>query len=147
MKNILAIGAHSDDVEFGCGGALVKHVKNVNFDKNNKRDPENIRKNEVFQNHVWIDPWPHNGENLHHKLLKINSSSKGKIINYDNSMSDKQILDLHHHTEQHKTNYKIISLNVIEDVGDAWKINKIIKSWSRVDKDGISSDRSYTYES
>ena len=28
MKNILAIGAHSDDVEFGCGGTLIKHVKN-----------------------------------------------------------------------------------------------------------------------
>ena len=28
MKNILAIGAHSDDVEFGCGGTLTKHVQN-----------------------------------------------------------------------------------------------------------------------
>ena len=28
MKNILAIGAHSDDVEFGCGGTLIKHVEN-----------------------------------------------------------------------------------------------------------------------
>ena len=26
MKNILAIGAHSDDVEFGCGGTLIKHI-------------------------------------------------------------------------------------------------------------------------
>ena len=25
-KNVLAIGAHSDDVEFGCGGTLIKHV-------------------------------------------------------------------------------------------------------------------------
>ncbi len=28
MKNILAIGAHSDDIEFGCGGTLAKHVQN-----------------------------------------------------------------------------------------------------------------------
>ena len=28
MKNILAIGAHSDDIEFGCGGTLHKHVRN-----------------------------------------------------------------------------------------------------------------------
>jgi len=28
MKNVLAIGAHSDDVEFGCGGTLIKHVDN-----------------------------------------------------------------------------------------------------------------------
>ena len=28
MKNVLAIGAHSDDVEFGCGGTLIKHVEN-----------------------------------------------------------------------------------------------------------------------
>ena len=27
MKNILAIGAHSDDIEFGCGGTLHKHVQ------------------------------------------------------------------------------------------------------------------------
>ena len=26
--NILAIGAHFDDIELGCGGSLVKHVKN-----------------------------------------------------------------------------------------------------------------------
>ena len=28
MKNILAIGAHADDVEFGCGGTLIKHIEN-----------------------------------------------------------------------------------------------------------------------
>jgi len=28
MMNILAIGAHFDDVELGCGGSLAKHVKN-----------------------------------------------------------------------------------------------------------------------
>ena len=27
MKNILEIGAHSDDIEFGCGGTLHKHVQ------------------------------------------------------------------------------------------------------------------------
>ena len=27
MKNILAIGAHSDDVEFGCFGTLLKHIE------------------------------------------------------------------------------------------------------------------------
>lgn len=26
--NILAIGAHFDDIEIGCGGALAKHVAN-----------------------------------------------------------------------------------------------------------------------
>ena len=26
MKNILAIGAHPDDVEFGCSGTLKKHL-------------------------------------------------------------------------------------------------------------------------
>ena len=25
---VLAIGAHVDDIELGCGGSLVKHVKN-----------------------------------------------------------------------------------------------------------------------
>jgi LmbE family N-acetylglucosaminyl deacetylase len=28
MKNILAIGAHPDDVEFGCAGTLAKHIHN-----------------------------------------------------------------------------------------------------------------------
>lgn len=27
MKNILAFGAHPDDIELGCGGTLLKHVK------------------------------------------------------------------------------------------------------------------------
>lgn len=27
MKNILAIGAHPDDIEFGCSGTLIKHVQ------------------------------------------------------------------------------------------------------------------------
>ena len=26
--NVLAVGAHFDDVELGCGGALAKHVRN-----------------------------------------------------------------------------------------------------------------------
>jgi LmbE family N-acetylglucosaminyl deacetylase len=26
VKNVLAIGAHPDDIELGCGGALIKHV-------------------------------------------------------------------------------------------------------------------------
>lgn len=30
MKNILAVGAHPDDVELGCGGTLIKHIKNGN---------------------------------------------------------------------------------------------------------------------
>jgi len=31
MKRILAIGAHPDDIEFGCGGSIVKHKKNGDF--------------------------------------------------------------------------------------------------------------------
>ena len=28
MKNVMAIGAHPDDIEFGCGGTLYKHKQN-----------------------------------------------------------------------------------------------------------------------
>jgi len=31
MKRVMAIGAHPDDVEFGCSGTLVKHCKNNDF--------------------------------------------------------------------------------------------------------------------
>ena len=27
MKNILAIGAHPDDIEYGCGGTLIREDK------------------------------------------------------------------------------------------------------------------------
>jgi LmbE family N-acetylglucosaminyl deacetylase len=31
ISNVLAIGAHPDDIEFGCGGTLVKHKNNGDF--------------------------------------------------------------------------------------------------------------------
>lgn len=31
MKKIMAIGAHPDDIEFGCGGTLIKHKSNGDF--------------------------------------------------------------------------------------------------------------------
>jgi N-acetylglucosamine malate deacetylase 1 len=31
MKNILAIGAHPDDIEFGCGGTILNHKSKGHF--------------------------------------------------------------------------------------------------------------------
>ena len=31
MNRIMAIGAHPDDIEFGCGGTLLKHKQNGDF--------------------------------------------------------------------------------------------------------------------
>ena len=31
MKRVMAIGAHPDDIEFGCSGTLVKHCKSNDF--------------------------------------------------------------------------------------------------------------------
>ncbi len=53
--NVLAIGAHFDDLELGCGGTLIKHVKrgdNVTMlvvTKSSYNDPNNkvIRRAEV----------------------------------------------------------------------------------------------------
>ena len=28
VKNIMAVGAHPDDIEFGCSGTLYKHIQN-----------------------------------------------------------------------------------------------------------------------
>ena len=35
--NVMAIGAHPDDIEFGCGGTLIKH-KDILMKKNLKRE-------------------------------------------------------------------------------------------------------------
>jgi len=141
--NKINMGGNPDIIK----GEVFEYFKNINFDKDNKRDPENIRKNEVFQNHIWVDPWPDKGGNLHNRLVTINNASRNKMVIYSDWMSDGEIINLHNHTEAHKLNQKIISSNVIEDVGDDWKIGKIKKTWNQDDKNGISSDRSYTYKS
>ena len=110
-------------------GEVFQLFDGVNFDVDNKRDPEQIRKYDVFKKYIWIDPWPKHNISFHDKLTHINTSSEKMGI-----------------TDAHEVNTKIISSDVIEDVGDDWKVDKLQKTWSYGEKDGIHSDRSYTYK-
>tara|TARA_R100000995_G_scaffold28934_1_gene12804 strand:+ start:1189 stop:2052 length:864 start_codon:yes stop_codon:yes gene_type:complete len=141
--NKINMGGNPDIIK----GKVFEYFKDVNFDKDNKRDPEEIRKHEVFKAHIWINPHPEKKWSLHQSLIDINGSSRKKIVTYSDWMDYDEIISLHYHTKAHKVNYKVISSNVIEDVGDNWKVGKIRKSWNQKDKSGISADRSYTYKS
>ena len=110
-------------------GEVFEFFDSVNFDVDNKRDPEQIRKYDVFEKYIWIDPWPKHNVSFHDKLTHINTSSEEIGT-----------------TDAHEINTKIISSDVIEDVGDDWKVDKLQKAWSYGEKDGIDSSRSYTYK-
>tara|TARA_B100000131_G_C18108573_1_gene608791 strand:+ start:1048 stop:1860 length:813 start_codon:yes stop_codon:yes gene_type:complete len=110
-------------------GEVFELFDSLNWDEDNKRDPEHIRKEEVFKEDVWIDPWSSEQISFTDKLVRINTS-KGRP-----------------NTLGHQMNYKVLATDNIEDVGDDWRDNlKIKKDWESDDKSGIPGSKSYTYK-
>ena len=108
-------------------GEVFEMFDELNWDKDNKRDPEYIRKMEVFIPNIWVDPWVNDGRSLYDKLVEINKKDPTSF--------------------GHQLNYKVLATDNIEDVGDDWRDNlKIKKDWESSDKEGIPRSRSYTYK-
>ncbi len=122
--NKINMGGNPDVIK----GEVFEMFDDLDWNEDNKRDTENIRKIEVFKEHIWVDPTPGEKDSFHNKLVKVNSDRSGG-------------------TSGHNVNYKVLPSNTIEDVGDEWRDNlKIKKDWTSEDKSGITSDRSYTYK-
>ena len=136
--NKINMGGNPDIIK----GEVFKLFDDVDLNPNNKRDPEWIRKTEVFEPHIWIDPWPELNTDFGHKLNKCNPSDGCGV--YDGVMGT----DSDDYIHSRKTNYKVLSSDVVEgDIGDNWRRdNQVPKNWSGGDKPGISVNRSYTYE-
>lgn len=112
-------------------GKLFEKFDNINFDKDNKRDPEYIRRVDLFEKYIWVDPWPDYDISYYDKCTHINKSA----------------IELDGITDAHEINGKVISSNVITDVGDQWGRNEgRLEKWGYGEKSGISKDRSYTYK-
>lgn len=127
-KNKINMGGNPDIIK----GNVFKLFETINLDKNNKRDPENIRKHEVWYPNVFIDPW---GEDL--EVFPYNNLLK-KLVAINGNKS--------HPGREYQS--KIMSSNVVEgEQGDKWRANIIVdKNWNTPDKHGIPETKSYTYK-
>tara|TARA_R110002020_G_scaffold267101_3_gene482226 strand:- start:12228 stop:13067 length:840 start_codon:yes stop_codon:yes gene_type:complete len=129
-RNKINMGGNPDIIK----GDIFKLFTDINLDKTNKRDPENIRKHDVWYPNIFIDPFE-GGEKLekppYHLLLK-------KLISINGNINH----------EGRKTQIKILSSNVVEgEQGDKWRANlNINKEWDTNDKHGITPNRSYSYK-
>tara|TARA_B100000029_G_scaffold505049_1_gene585037 strand:+ start:15168 stop:15965 length:798 start_codon:yes stop_codon:yes gene_type:complete len=119
---------HQDKVNMGGNPDIIKgdvfeKFDNCNWDRDNKRDPEEIRKIEIFKEHIWIDPEPDSNDNFHRKLIRANKRGICFINN------------------------KVLQSDVVKDIGRNWSSGKLNKNWGYQDKGGLTSNkRSYSYE-
>jgi hypothetical protein len=127
-ENKINMGGNPDMIK----GNVFRLFSTVDLSENNKRDPENIRKHELWYKHIFHDSWNEPLESkpysrLLKKLLEINGNIK-------------------HFARQ--DNKRIMTSHVVNgDLGDDWRRQKNIqKNWSQSDKHGISAERNYSYK-
>ena len=127
-RNKINMGGNPDIVK----GHIFELFRHINLEKTNKRDPENIRKHDVWYPNVFIDPWKHPLEISPYNLLLQ------KLIAINNDINHKG----------RNCQKKTLSVNVVEgEQGDKWRANlNVVKKWGTKDKHGISSDKNYSYK-
>ena len=118
-------------------GIVHKMFENIDLSKENKRDPENIRKFNVWYPYIFEYPNKYDEELLW----------DGHGVPYNSLVS---ILNTINNDKNHPirtAQSKIITSNVVEGIkGDIWRQNiKVDKNWDSWDKLGIKSDKSFTY--
>jgi hypothetical protein len=127
-ENKINMGGNPDLIK----GNVFRLFSTVDLSESNKRDPENIRKHDLWYRHIFHDSWNDQLESkpysrLLKKLLEINGNVK-------------------HFARQ--DNKRIMSSHVVNgDLGDEWRRQKNIqKNWNQGDKHGISVERTYSYK-
>tara|TARA_R100000664_G_C2735017_1_gene124648 strand:- start:382 stop:1230 length:849 start_codon:yes stop_codon:yes gene_type:complete len=122
-KGKINMGGNPDIIR----GEVFEMFDDLDWDKKNKRDPEFIRKEEVFFKNIWEDPYPNMSVSSNQKLKRVNESQ------------DEVAYGL---------NYKVLTSNCVDGViGDVWRERlRIQKSWDYSEKSGILEDESYTYK-
>lgn len=127
-KNKINMGGNPDIIK----GEVFNLFNNIDLSPTNKRDPENIRKHDVWYPNIFIDPWnepldtpPYN--RLLRKLITLNDNYQHPGRNFQT---------------------KILSVNVVEgEQGDQWRANiQVNKNWNTNDKHGIDSSKTYSYQ-
>ena len=135
--NKINMGGNPDIIK----GDTFRYFDEVNLDIDTKRDPEWIRKMDVFYKHVWIDPWPEQKYSFGQKLVMCNPSDGCR--EYDGVEGTNTSDFIHSRT----INTKVLSTDTAGDVGDEWRDSlNVSKCWFGQHKPGISKDRSYTYK-
>jgi hypothetical protein len=119
-------------------GGVHKLFENIDLSKSNKRDPENIRKFNIWYPYIFEVPDKFDIEQLWdgHSFAYNDLTKLLKLIN-DNKNHPLRI-----------SQRKILTSNVVEGIkGDNWRINiKVDKNWDSWDKLGLDSNKSFTYK-
>jgi len=123
-RNKINMGGNPDIIK----GEVFQQFKDINLNIDNKRDPENIRKFDVYEPYIFKKDI----EEKHKCNLKKHLGNINDKLNH----SIRPLLK------------SVLSSNVVEgENGDKFRIgNDINKNWNQNDKNGIESSKSYTYQ-
>tara|TARA_R110002012_G_scaffold71628_1_gene183513 strand:+ start:1517 stop:2338 length:822 start_codon:yes stop_codon:yes gene_type:complete len=123
-RNKINMGGNPDIIK----GEVFQQFKFISLNIDNKRDPENIRKFDVYEPYIF--------------KKDIEEKHKCNFKKHLGNINDK----LNHSIRPLLKS--VLSSNVVEgENGDKFRIgNDINKNWNQNDKNGIESSKSYTYQ-
>tara|TARA_R110001592_G_scaffold111232_1_gene308114 strand:+ start:105 stop:971 length:867 start_codon:yes stop_codon:yes gene_type:complete len=131
----LNMGGNPDIIK----GSIHKLFKDIDLDKSNKRDPENIRK---FL--IW---YPYILEMSQKSPVEALWDGHGYAYNHLTRLLTQVNGDINHPIR--KLQKKILASNTVEGIqGDTWRANIAVhKNWDSWDKLGMDSNKNFTYKS
>ena len=107
-KNILAVGAHADDIEIGCGGTVALHVKN----------------NDNVYMLIMTEPYY---EDYNGKVLRSKEEGKIEADNAAKVLGVKKLIDLGF--KEKSVPYSVESVEAINKIVDKYEIDLVYTHW------------------